>query len=45
MNLKKSNTTKFAGAGILTAVAASLCCITPVLALISGAASAASAFS
>ena len=45
MNLKKSNTTKFAGAGILTAVAASLCCITPVLALISGAAGAASAFS
>jgi len=45
MNLKKSNTTKLAGAGIFTAIAASLCCITPVLTLISGAAGAASAFS
>ncbi len=45
MNFKKSNTTKLAGAGILTAITASLCCITPVLALISGAAGAASAFS
>jgi copper chaperone CopZ len=39
------NSNKFAGAGVLTAVAASLCCITPVLALISGASGAASAFS
>ena len=45
MSTKKSNTTKLAGAGILTAIAASLCCITPVLALISGATGAASAFS
>jgi copper chaperone CopZ len=45
MSTKKFNTTRVAGAGILTAVAASLCCITPVLALISGAAGAASAFS
>ena len=45
MSTKKSTSTKLAGAGILTAVAASLCCITPVLALISGAAGAASAFS
>jgi len=33
------------GAGILTAIAASLCCITPVLALIAGASGMASAFS
>ncbi|GMT46095.1 MAG: hypothetical protein IEMM0006_1927 [bacterium] len=45
MSTKKSNTTKLAGAGIFTAAAASLCCITPVLVLISGAAGAASAFS
>lgn len=38
-------TNKFAGAGLLTAVAASLCCITPVLALISGAGGIASTFS
>ncbi len=44
MSTKKSSATKLAGAGIITAVAASLCCITPVLALISGAAGAASAF-
>jgi copper chaperone CopZ len=41
----KSNSNKLAGAGVLSAVAASLCCITPVLALISGASGAASAFS
>lgn len=35
----------FVGAGVLTAVAASLCCITPVLALISGASGVASTFS
>lgn len=33
------------GAGLLTAIASSLCCITPVLALISGASGVASAFS
>lgn len=38
-------TNKFAGAGVLTAIAASLCCITPVLALISGASGVASSFS
>jgi len=40
---KKSN--KFVGAGVLSALAASLCCITPVLALILGASGVASAFS
>jgi len=40
---KKSN--KFVGAGVLSAVAASLCCITPVLALISGVSGVASTFS
>jgi copper chaperone CopZ len=40
----KSNS-KIIGAGILTATAASLCCITPVLALISGTSGIASAFS
>lgn len=33
------------GAGVLTAIAASLCCITPVLALVSGASGVASTFS
>jgi copper chaperone CopZ len=33
------------GAGVITAIGASLCCITPVLALISGASGAASSFS
>lgn len=42
---KKSKSGKLAGAGILTAIAASLCCITPVLALISGAGGIASSFS
>jgi mercuric ion transport protein len=41
----KSNSGKLAGASVLSAIAASLCCITPVLALISGASGAASAFS
>ncbi len=36
---------KLLGAGVVSAIAASLCCITPVLALISGASGAASAFS
>ena len=40
-----SKSGKLAGAGILAAVAASLCCITPVLALISGASGIASSFS
>ncbi len=42
---RKSKSGKLAGASILTAIAASLCCITPVLALISGAAGVASSFS
>ncbi|MDF1517314.1 MAG: mercuric transport protein MerTP [Lutibacter sp.] len=41
----QSKSGKLAGAGILAAVAASLCCITPVIALISGISGAASAFS
>lgn len=41
----KSKTGKLAGASILSAIAASLCCITPVLALISGAGGIASSFS
>lgn len=41
--MKKSE--KLAGASILSAVAASLCCITPVLALISGTSGVASTFS
>lgn len=40
---KKTNS--LVGAGVLSAVAASLCCITPVLALISGASGVASTFS
>ncbi len=36
---------KFAGAGLLVAISASLCCITPVLALISGTSGIASTFS
>ena len=42
---KKSTLGKLAGASILSAIAASLCCITPVLALISGAGGIASSFS
>lgn len=42
---KKSKSGRLAGASILTAIVASLCCITPVLALISGATGAASSFS
>lgn len=41
----KSKSVKLAGASILSAIAASLCCITPVLALISGASGVASTFS
>ena|SRR3989304_5602843 len=42
---KKLKSGKLAGASILSAIAASLCCITPVLALISGAGGIASSFS
>ena len=42
---KKKNTGTYIGAGVFTALAASLCCITPVLALISGASGVASTFS
>ena len=45
MKTKKSRTARFAGVGILSALAASLCCITPVLALVLGGTSAVSAFS
>ncbi len=41
----KPKTNKLLGAGVVSAIAASLCCITPVLALISGASGIASAFS
>ncbi|MBU0695074.1 MAG: mercuric transport protein MerTP [Bacteroidetes bacterium] len=41
----QSESGKLAGASILSAIAASLCCITPVLALISGAGGIASSFS
>ncbi|NNF85099.1 MAG: mercuric transport protein MerTP, partial [Winogradskyella sp.] len=40
--MEKSN--KFLGVGILTAITASLCCITPVLALIAGTSGVASTF-
>ena len=42
---KKSESGKLAGASVFTAIAASLCCITPVLALISGAGGIVSSFS
>lgn len=49
MNKENNNSTEKAGslvgAGVLTAITASLCCITPVLALVSGASGIASAFS
>jgi mercuric ion transport protein len=41
----KKNTPKLLAAGVLAALAASLCCITPVLTLIAGISGAASAFS
>lgn len=44
-NKKQNKTRKLLGAGVVSAVAASLCCITPVLALISGTSGIASAFS
>ncbi len=40
-----NNNKKLLGTGIITAIAASLCCITPILALISGASGIASTFS
>lgn len=49
MNKKNNKTTeetdRLVGAGVFSAVAASLCCITPVLALISGTSGVASTFS
>lgn len=41
----KSSESKWIGAGVLAAVAASLCCITPVLALLAGTSGLASTFS
>lgn len=41
----KNNSNKIIGMGVITAIAASLCCITPVLALIAGASGLASSFS
>ncbi len=43
--MKASNNKKLIGAGVLAAIAASLCCITPVLALLAGISGIASAFS
>jgi len=45
MNSKKGSSKGLLGAGVITAIAASLCCITPVLALIAGVSGAASTFS
>ena len=45
MNSENSSGKQLLGIGILSAFAASLCCITPVLALISGASGIASVFS
>lgn len=42
---EKDTSGKWAGAGLLTAIAASLCCITPVLALIAGSSGLAAIFS
>lgn len=44
-NIAKGKSGKLVGAGVLSAVSASLCCITPVLALVSGASGVASTFS
>ncbi len=41
---EKSNSARYAGASVFTAIAASLCCITPVLALIAGSSVIASSF-
>ncbi len=45
MEQKKSSEKKWAGAGLLAAVAGSLCCITPVLAVLGGLGGIASTFS
>ena len=42
---EKKSSSKSAGAGVLVAITASLCCITPVLALISGTSGIAASFS
>ncbi|WP_296618561.1 mercuric transport protein MerTP [Marivirga sp.] len=44
-NIESGNNNKLLGAGLVSAIAASLCCITPVLALVSGASGIASTFS
>jgi copper ion binding protein len=43
-NIESNNNKKLLGAGLVSAIAASLCCITPVLALVSGASGIASTF-
>jgi len=43
--MKADSSGKWIGAGVLTAVAASLCCITPVLALVAGTSGLAASFS
>lgn len=43
--IESGNNKKLLGAGMVSAIAASLCCITPVLALVSGASGIASTFS
>ncbi|WMN12968.1 mercuric transport protein MerTP [Marivirga salinae] len=44
-NIDSNSNNKLLGAGLVSAITASLCCITPVLALVSGASGIASAFS
>ncbi len=43
--MKKNSNKALIGSGIITAIAASLCCITPVLALLAGTTGIASSFS
>ncbi len=45
MEQKKTSEKKWIGAGLLAAIAASLCCITPVLAVLGGLGGVASSFS
>ena len=45
MKTKNEKANKLAGAGVITAIVASLCCITPVLALIAGTSGIAASFS
>jgi hypothetical protein len=45
MKQKKSSEKKWIGAGLLAAITASLCCITPVLAVLGGLGGIASTFS